>query len=380
MIYEQKFSIDYNFSIKETEEIFSLDNLTIFNILPDIETRCFFCIEEVIVDKNPSLLKDIFSYFSCHYRNIKLVEDFYIKSGGEKIKNNVEEVFSLINKMQCNQICRHSYILIIGGGAFLDFVGFACTIFHRGIKHIRIPTTMLSQCDGGLGVKNAINYQGNKNCLGTFAPPTAIINDYIFLKTLPKKILISGLSEIIKVCLVKDKGDFSFIENNIEKINAIDWLTIKKLIKISAIHHSKHIGTSGDPFERGSSRPLDFGHWAAHYLETMSGYSVFHGEAVAIGIALDVYYSCAVGLLSETNRDRILRVLKNLHFSLYTPLMEKRNKEGGLEIFEGIEFFREHLGGNLTVLMLKDIGKGIDVHFLDKQIFVEAINYLKSYS
>jgi len=140
---------------------------------------------------------------------------------------------------------------------------------------------------------------------------------------------------------------------------------MKHLIRRSAELHLNHIANGGDPFEMGSARPLDFGHWAAHKLEQMSEYRLRHGEAVAIGIALDVLYSVRQGLLARPAAERILSLLERLGFTLFDPELKSVAASGELGVLEGLEEFREHLGGELTITLLSDIGRGLEVHSMD---------------
>ncbi|MFA6944911.1 MAG: 3-dehydroquinate synthase, partial [Pedobacter sp.] len=267
-----------------------------------------------------------------------------------------------------------SYIAAIGGGSVLDLVGYAAAVSHRGIRHIRIPTTVLSQNDSGIGVKNGINYFGKKNFLGTFAPPIAVFNDDLYLRTLNDRHWRSGISEAVKVALIKDPDFFTWIETNAAALVLRDAETMNYLIRRCAELHMKHIA-GADPFETGSSRPLDFGHWSAHKLEQLSNFEVLHGEAVALGMALDTVYSNLSGHLSNEESIRIVNLLIRLGFEISHPLMEV--SENNSAILAGLEEFREHLGGELTIMLLECIGKGIEVHEIDHQILIQAALVLK---
>jgi len=273
---------------------------------------------------------------------------------------------------------RHAYLAAIGGGAVLDMVGYAASIAHRGIRHLRIPTTVLSQNDSGIGVKNSINAFGKKNFLGNFAPPFAVFNDFDFLPTLEDRDWRGGMAEALKVSLLKDAAFFRFIQENAAALAARDMPRMQHLIHRCAELHLQHIA-SGDAFEQGSSRPLDFGHWSAHKLEQLSGYRIRHGEAVAIGIALDSVYSHLQGLLSAAGLAEIIAVLQALGFALYAPEMSAHLAEATHpdSLLHGLQEFREHLGGQLTIMLLAGIGQGVEVHEIDDQLMVEAVRYLQ---
>ena len=264
-----------------------------------------------------------------------------------------------------------------GGGAFLDTVGFAASIVHRGIRQIRIPTTVLAQNDSGVGVKNGINMFGMKNFIGTFFPPFAVINDLDFLDTLEQRDWISGVAEAFKVAMIKDAKFFHWLCSSAGKFKSRDKEAMGKMVKHCARLHVGHIGKSGDPFEFGSARPLDFGHWSAHKLEMMSGGKIRHGEAVAIGLALDSFYAVEKGLLRKKDFDSLTGALGKIGFRLWSELLLKKGKNGRLEIFSGIGEFREHLGGELHVTLPDGLGGKTEVNELDEKIILMAIRYLE---
>jgi 3-dehydroquinate synthase len=295
-----------------------------------------------------------------------------IVAGGEEVKRSAEALEAVLAAINDKGIDRHSFVVAVGGGAVLDMVGYASAIAHRGVKLIRVPTTVLSQNDSAVGVKNSINYFGKKNFLGTFVPPVAVFNDFDFLRTLSPRDQISGISEAVKVALIKDLTFFEWLERHAGDMrDGVETVMEEQIIR-SAEHHLAHI-RSGDPFELGSARPLDFGHWAAHKLEYLTDFEVKHGEAVAIGIALDVCYSQLVGYLSTEDRDRVLKVLETIGFTLYHPALAENDK---IHLWEGLNEFREHLGGQLTITLLEKLGKGVEVHEMDFEKVKAAVDHL----
>ncbi|HSA79279.1 MAG TPA: 3-dehydroquinate synthase, partial [Geminicoccaceae bacterium] len=272
---------------------------------------------------------------------------------------------------------RHSYVIAIGGGALLDAVGLAAATIHRGVRLIRVPTTVLSQDDSGVGVKNGVNLFGVKNFCGTFAPPFAVLNDLDLLTPLAQRDKIAGMAEAVKVALIRDGAFFAWLERHADELITFQRRTLAQMIRRCAELHMRQIAQGGDPFETGSARPLDYGHWSAHKLESLTKHHVRHGEAVAIGIALDARYSVLAGLLAEGQDGRIFALLEHLGFRLWHPALEARRPDGTLALFKGLREFREHLGGELTVTLLEDIGRGIEVHEIDETRMLEAMNWLK---
>jgi 3-dehydroquinate synthase len=255
--------------------------------------------------------------------------------------------------------------------------GLAAATTHRGLRHVRLPTTTLSQDDSGVGVKNGINAFGKKNFIGTFAPPFAVINDFEFLASLSPRDKRAGFIEAVKVALIRDAAFFEAIERDGERLGQFDQPAMEALIYRCAELHVQHIASSGDPFEFGSARPLDFGHWAAHKLEQLSEYHIRHGEAVAVGIALDVIYSHLIGLLDVPTVDRILGLLERLGFDLFANELMYVSSLGRLAVLDGLEEFREHLGGELTITLLQSLGRGIEVHEMRIPLVLEAIEQLR---
>lgn len=333
--------------------------------------KVLFVIDRGVDIHHDGLPKAIESYCR-HYKDVlELAGPTLIIPGGEEAKNNPRHLEDIQLAIHEAALCRHSYLVAIGGGAVLDVAGYAAAIAHRGVRMIRIPTTVLAQDDSGVGVKTGINAFGKKNYLGAFAPPFAVINDFSFLRTLSDRDWRSGIAEAIKVSLIKDASFFSFLEARSVALASRDLASMRQMIERCATLHLAHIASSGDPFELGASRPLDFGHWSAHKLEQLTDFQLRHGEAVAIGIALDSTYSYLSGFLAEKDWRRITDLLLALGFAVYSPELNG-------SIFGGLDEFREHLGGRLTIMLLRSIGEGFEVHEIDKEIMIRSIGILKT--
>ena len=376
---EQNFQVSYRYSLHFTENLFGSENTLFKKIVQEYKNepvKLLFVIDEGVVEAHPSLLEKITSYCKKYSTNLMHTKSLVVQ-GGEACKNDETHVNSILEEINTNAICRHSFVVVIGGGAVIDMAGYAAAIGHRGVKLIRIPTTVLSQNDSAVGVKNSINFFGKKNFIGTFAPPYAIINDTDFLKTLEQRDWIAGISEALKVALIKDALFFEYLEKNALELAKRDMGTMQYTIYRCAEMHMHHIAKGGDPFESGSSRPLDFGHWAAHKLEHMTNYTLRHGEAVAKGIVLDVVYAHLIGLISEQDLNRIVAVFQSIGFDLSFPIVTEKEMS---QLLNGIQEFREHLGGELTITLLSDIGKKYDVHQIDTNIMKKALNLVNEIS
>ncbi|WP_132052803.1 3-dehydroquinate synthase [Pseudocnuella soli] len=374
---QQSFAVRFEYKVYFTEHLFSAENVAFRDFLNaqkgNTARKLLFVIDKGVVETHPDLQGQIRTYLEA-LEGYVLVPEMLVLEGGEGAKNNPQLFDQLVEAVNAYGIDRHSYLVAIGGGSILDLAGYAAAVSHRGIRHIRIPTTVLSQNDSGVGVKNGVNWFGKKNFLGTFAPPAAVFNDYHFLTTLSDDDWRSGMSEAIKVALIKDAPFFNWLEANATMLARRDMPAMQYLVKRCAELHLQHIA-GGDPFEMGSSRPLDFGHWSAHKLEQLTGFAVRHGDAVGMGIALDSAYSFASGMLDEAAYKRIIDVLQVLGFAITHPLMEISSEQSA--VIRGLNEFREHLGGQLTIMLLRGIGVGEEVHHLDTALLIKASELLQ---
>ncbi len=378
---ERTISVSWRHQAVFTERVFSPENDTLKNVLSDDERsgprKVFVVVDESLAKARENFLKEVEAYFEAHAEALSLVAHPMILEGGERAKNSYFHVSDIHSNLERHGICRHSYMIAIGGGALLDVAGLAAATAHRGVRHVRIPTTTLAQDDSGVGVKNGINAFGKKNFVGTFAPPFAVINDFDLLSSLPARDKRGGYVEAVKVACIRDRAFFESMEKDAEALRDFEPEPMKRLIFRSAELHMNHIATSGDPFEFGSARPLDFGHWAAHKLEQLSEYKIRHGEAVAIGIALDMIYARRMDYIDAESTERVLRLLETLGYALYANELLHEDSEGNLMVLDGLEEFREHLGGQLTITLLKEIGTGFEVHEVSLPKVIKAIYELK---
>ncbi len=358
-----------------TRAVFAADNPALAELLrAGGGARALVVIEEAVAAAWPELESAVAGYFRGLEVELCSVLRF---PGGEAVKADAAMAGKMWEEMDRCRLDRHSYLLAIGGGAFLDVAGFAAATAHRGVCLLRFPTTTLAQGDSGVGVKCGINHFDKKNWLGSFAVPFAVVNDLDFLDSLAPAVSREGLVEAVKVALVKDRGFFEWIEANLAALGALERGVVAECVERSALLHARHIAFGGDPFETGSSRPLDYGHWAAHKLEAMTGYELSHGAAVAVGLALDTLYSVACGMLAEDAGKRVLAVLRGLGLAVWHPALDWKDAAGRRQALAGLDEFREHMGGRLTVLMLRELGKGEDVHRLDEGLLEECVLRLK---
>lgn len=378
-VYRQKINVAFEYPVYFTHGVFAVKNKILATVLKNgskIRKKALVYIDSGVAESFPGIIKTIKKYFDANKKIIQLVGSPVIVPGGENAKNGWNSVREVMTDAGNRHMDRQSYVIAVGGGSVLDMVGFGASLVHRGLRLIRIPTTVLAQNDAGVGVKNGMNEHGAKNFAGTFAPPYAVIDDLDFLKTLKDRDWRGGIAEAFKVAIIKDKAFLGFLVKNAGPLKNRNMSAMEKLVKRCAVLHLDHIRRSGDPFEMGSARPLDFGHWSAHQLELMSNFDIGHGQAVSIGMAIDSYYAMRKRLISASDYEKIINGLRSSGLPVWDVLLERKT-DNKLELLEGLERFREHLGGELCVTLPDGLGRKLEVNEMDYGIIREAIAVLK---
>jgi len=381
---QQRITVEWDFPVVFTHGLFQPENPVLRETLnrkdENRRHRAVVYIDSHVATARPGLVEDIRDYFAAHPEELLLADEPQIVPGGETIKNDFALVDGFMRRLLERHIDRQSYVIIIGGGAVLDAVGLAAALVHRGLRQIRVPTTVLAQNDAGVGVKNGVNFLGGKNALGTFAPPFAVLNDFDFLRTLPPRDWLCGVAEAWKVSIIRDRPFFDWLVAHAARFPARDTAAMEALVRRCAEVHLEHIRTNGDPFEYGRARPLDFGHWSAHKLELLSGFRISHGEAVAAGVLLDSIYAEMQGWITADALKLIADGLKASGFALWFPEFENKDAQGRPAVFAGLEDFREHLGGELTVTYPNGLGARQEVHTVDLALMERSLNDLRHVS
>ncbi len=369
------FAVPFVHRLRFTDDVFGKDRDVLAGVLEPSEGRpakVQFWLDSNLASDHSQLSRRIASFCEAYSDRVSVAGEPQIIPGGEEVKNDPAIVERLVAAFHAARLDRRSYVVVAGGGAVLDAVGFAAGIAHRGIRLVRLPTTTLAQADSGLGVKNGVNRFQTKNWLGAFVPPWAVINDSHLLQTLSDRDFRAGFSEAVKVSLLKDRPFFEDLLRSASEIARRDMPVCLRMIRRAAQLHLEHITHGGDPFEMLEARPLDFGHWSAHRLETMSKFTLRHGEAVAIGIAIDTAYSALALGLPSADLARVLVCLSELGFTLDHPQLDDFD-----QLWAGLEEFRQHLGGRLTVTMLQGVGRPLDVHEIDRRLLQWAIRRVR---
>ena len=377
------FVVPFVHRLRFTEDVLGADEGALVDLLEpsgnpqegQARARVQFWLDDRLVGRRPDLIPRLEALVRRNDDRLVAAGNVQIVAGGEACKNDIHILERMLKVFHAADLDRRSYVVVIGGGAVLDAVGFAAAIAHRGLRLVRLPTTTLGQADSGVGVKNGVNLFGKKNWVGAFAAPWGVVNDRSLLATLDDRDFRCGFAEALKVSLLKDPQMFADICRQATRIARREGDACMPIVRASAEWHLKHITRGGDPFEMNEARPLDFGHWSAHKLETLTDFRLRHGEAVAIGVAIDCAYSALVHGLPRHEARRVYQCLNDLGFTLDDPALEDPQP-----LFAGLEEFRQHLGGRLTLTMLHGVGDPFDVHEVDREAMEAAISDVVQWS
>jgi 3-dehydroquinate synthase len=379
-VYHQRLAVPFDYPVHFTRDLLGAGNPLLADTLNRLgenrRHRAIAYVDAGLAAAQPDVIVRVKEYFHGRPKELELAGPPQTVPGGEMAKNGWQVVRDVMWTVGNLHLDRQSYVIAMGGGAVLDMVGFAASLVHRGLRLVRVPTTTLAQNDAGVGVKNGMDEHGQKNFVGTFAPPFAVLNDFEFLKTLADRDWIGGVAEAFKVAIIKDADFFEFLCRRAADLRNRNQAAMEECIRRCAILHLEHLRTGGDPFELGSARPLDFGHWVGHKLETMSDYALGHGQCVAIGNAVDSYYAMRQGLITEGDFERIAGGLTAAGLPVWSDLLRQRGQDGTLTVLQGLSDFREHLGGCLNVTLPAGLGRKCEVHQMNPQLIQEAIEHL----
>lgn len=262
----------------------------------------------------------------------------FIFPAGEKSKNG-NTYLSLLNFMAGEQICRNDMLFALGGGVVGDMTGFAAATFLRGIPYIQIPTTILAAVDSSVGGKTAIDLDKGKNLAGAFYQPSLVICDTDTLKTLDSENYKSGMSEVIKYAIIRDKELFAYLENG--------ECDMAKIIEICTTIKSQIV--ERDEFDKGERQLLNFGHTIGHAIECAANFEIIHGKAVAIGMAKMAHLAERNGLCTKMCKEKIISLIEKYKL----PKSYDIDRENLISLMLSD---KKVMGGEINLIVPREIG------------------------
>lgn len=284
---------------------------------------------------------------------------------GEKEKS-WERVNDLYDRLVDLHLERTSLIIALGGGVIGDLAGFVASTFLRGIPYAQLPTTLLAQVDSSVGGKVAINHPRGKNLIGSFYQPRVVISDLRTLATLPDREFLSGLAEIIKYGVIRDRNLFFFLRENMDKIKRHDLPSLEKAVTRSCQIKAEVV--EKDEREEGLRAILNYGHTIGHAIEAATGYSRFtHGEAVALGMVCAGKISLKMGMLEYQEYDFQKGLLQEA--GLPTVLSDVDRKK----IMESMSLDKKIRDGKSRFVLARRMGEVAICDSVKEEIVIESL-------
>jgi len=326
----------------------------------------------VIVDSNVyehhSL--SIKRYFEHNNIDVKIVQ--FISGEENKSIESYQAILSELDDFEIER--RASPIIAIGGGVLTDVVAFVASTYRRGVPHIKVPTTLMGYVDAAIGIKTGINVSRNKNRAGTFYPPLKVLLDKSFLSTLPKRHILNGVGEIIKIAIVKDATLFELLETSVA--GAVDAKfqddTSERILNRSIDGILEEL--EPNLFEDNLTRVVDFGHTFAYKLEMHEETDLLHGEAVVIDMVLSSILAFRRHLLSPDELDRILTLIVGLDFVIFHECMSTDF------LWEAIIERTQHRDGQQRIPLPKGIGACVFANDIQRDELEQAMTELKTWA
>lgn len=291
----------------------------------------------------------------------------YAFEAGEKSKH-LDTIRDIYGFMLEKRLDRGSCVFALGGGVCGDMAGFAAATFMRGVSFIQIPTTLLSQVDSSVGGKVGVDFNGIKNIIGAFYQPKLVYINTDTLKTLPKREFSAGMAEVIKYGPIYSEESYEFIEKNREKIKAGDIEAVSEIIKRCCLIKAQVVNE--DEKETGLREILNFGHTIGHSVETLKGFSLLHGECVAIGMAAAMKISCEKGLVDEKEVERLEVLLKFFDLPVRVKGLEKE------EIYDTLFKDKKVRDNKIGFVLIEKIGTPLRTKALSEDEIKKGIEYI----
>ncbi|GJJ80410.1 3-dehydroquinate synthase [Pasteurella canis] len=322
--------------------------------------------DKVMIVTNPTVAQYYLTPVTDTLERKGCLVEHVLLPDGEKYKTltSLDLIFTAL--LQTNH-GRDTTIIALGGGVIGDIAGYAAASYQRGIRFIQIPTTLLAQVDSSVGGKTAVNHELGKNMIGAFYQPCCVIIDTLTLKSLPKREVNAGLAEVIKYGAILDKDFFSWLEQHIDNLVALEQAYLQQCI--SRCCQIKADVVANDETEQGDRALLNLGHTFGHAIETHLGYGNWlHGEAIAVGMMMAAVLSEKLGYLTYDDVGRLEKLLARANLPTVSP--------DSMQVEDYLPHMmrdKKVLAGKLRLILLKALGQAYVATNTDQEIVLDAI-------
>ena len=355
--------------LKLTEKSYSIfiGNNSLNKLIENINslhiTKCLLVIDENVEKYHSKNLRSIFANLNC-----KAFKYLFKATEQNKSLKQTEKIYKFLTD---NYFDRNSAIISVGGGITGDIGGFAASTFMRGIKYFQVPTTLLAMVDSSVGGKTGVNFSHRKNLIGTFYQPDGVYVDGAFLKSLPKKEILSGAGEIFKYAFLADKENYNLLKNNLEKIYFGQNFNVEKTIQ-SCLNIKANIVMQDEKEVTGLRKILNLGHTYAHAFESESNYKLKHGEAVIGGVFSALFLSEKIGFITSK---KLVEIIDDFKFLKLNKILQTLDPE---KVYNSMIGDKKNLSGKIKLVLLEDIGSVIVDVVADRSVIIESIKDLQN--
>ena len=344
----------------------------------------------IYLDQSFEALKEVFTLLDASDRKVCIVTDSTVEKlylqevvmrlkscakevisytfpAGEKSKT-LDVIYDIYETLITARFDRKDLLVALGGGVVGDMTGYAAATYLRGIRFVQIPTTLLSMVDSSIGGKTGVDYKAYKNMIGAFHQPSAVYMNLSVLSTLTKDQYTSGMGEIVKHALIKDKTYYEWLKTHRDEIMELEPTILLDMIRQSLV--IKKGVVERDPKERGERAMLNFGHTLGHAIEKRMNFTMLHGDCVAVGALAASYISYKRGYLSEAQLHDVKAILEAFSLPVSLPVMDTE------EIIEITQSDKKMEAGQIQFILIEDLGKAFIDTTVTKEEMREALEFV----
>lgn len=325
-------------------------------------SKCLLLTDENVFKYHTLLIRKIFTAINCNVFRYS-----FLASEKNKSLKQVEYIYKFLSD---NRFDRNSAIVVIGGGITGDIAGFVASSFMRGIRLFQFPTTLLSMIDSSIGGKTGVNFNHQKNQIGTFYQPRFVAIHPEFITTLPEREQYSGAGEMFKYAFLADDRNYNYLKNNLKKLFLQQSFDIEKSI-LTCLKIKTNIVEYDEQEKTGLRKILNFGHTFAHAFESSTNYKLKHGQAVIGGIYCALFLSESLGYLSA---DKLNKFINDFKFIKPAKILFQLDVDS---IFESMINDKKNMFGKNTFVLIQDIGNIVVDVVVSKSLVLEAIEKMK---
>lgn len=368
----QRFALPCEYPIAFTRDLFHPGNPLFAGLLAlreDDRHRCLVFLDEGLARAAPTLRPDIAGYARAWAGTLELAAPPVAVPGGAAAGRDPARQAAIRDAILASHLGPCGFVVAVGGGAVLDAVSVAAATTGRGLRCLRVPSSVFAQCETALGLRPCVGPVADLGTLGTVAAPWGVVCDLALLDALPARQRRAGLAAAVRLALTRDAGFFRWIEARADALAAFDPETEAEAIRRASALARDRVVEQADPFAHAAARALNLGRWSAGPLMALAGHDLVEGEALAIGIALDTRLSVLTGRLAPGEDARVTALLARLGLPRCHRALDTRGPDGRRVLAAALD-------DRAPVTQLDAIGAATDAPPPDPSLAEQAIDWL----